>query len=168
MMAHQRWNQITSIAPWWLAEVQVINPATFMLVNGTWTKLNNPQRWFLLMGTFLSRIFCLNFWIVGGSGDTWAIFIYSLGNAIMYSWNVLMSNYLQYNLNAREGFNYFDLKPIIDRTMQQAYLGLHGYETMASTAGQCRPLDGPTMEEVIVICEIPDLQRKCIELRHVP
>ncbi len=30
---------------------------------------------------------------------------------------------------------------------------------MATTTGQSRPLDGPTMKEVIVVFEIPDLQK---------
>lgn len=45
------------------------------------------------------------------------------------------------------------------KTVQQAYLGLHGDETMITTARQSWSLDGPTMEEVIVVFEIPDLQQ---------
>lgn len=36
---------------------------------------------------------------------------------------------------------------------------------MATTAGQSRPLDGPTMEEVIVVFEIPNLQNTNTDLR---
>ena len=32
-------------APWWLAEVVVISPASSMLVDGTWTKLKSQKTW---------------------------------------------------------------------------------------------------------------------------
>lgn len=38
---------------------------------------------------------------------------------------------------------------------------------MATTAGQSRPLDGPAMEEVIVVFEIPNLQNTHTDLRKV-
>lgn len=45
------------------------------------------------------------------------------------------------------------------KTEQLAYLGLHGDKAVTTTTGQSRPLDGSTMEKVIVVFEIPDLQR---------
>lgn len=38
---------------------------------------------------------------------------------------------------------------------------------MATAAGQSRPLDGPAMEEVIVVFEIPDLQNTLTDLLNI-
>lgn len=65
-----------------------------------------------------------------------------------------MSSDLQSHLKTR---NYSE--STIHSTMPWPYLGLHGDETMATTAGQSRPLDSPAMEEVIVIFEVPNLQK---------
>ena len=41
-----------------------------------------------------------------------------------------------------------------------ADLGLHGDEVMAPQAGQGGPLDGPTVEEVVVILQVPNLEQQ--------
>lgn len=43
------------------------------------------------------------------------------------------------------------------RERQCAYLGLHGDETVATATGQSGPLNGPTVEEVVVVFQIPNL-----------
>lgn len=73
---------------------------------------------------------------------------------------MLWSFYLKHHLKAQETQTLnFDTEAVIHKTVEQAYLGLHGDKTMATTAGQSRPFDGPAMEEVIVVFEIPNLQK---------
>lgn len=78
---------------------------------------------------------------------------------------IILSNYLQHHLNAQETHTL--LTNVVHETAQRTYLGLHWDETMATAAGQSRPLDGPAMEEVIVVFEIPNLQNKYADLGNV-
>lgn len=52
---------------------------------------------------------------------------------------ILLFNHFQYDFNAKiktYSANCYDSKPVIAKTVQQAYLGLHGDETMTTMAGQ--------------------------------